>query len=171
MLEKITKMFWLSQEERLEEIKKLSKEELSLILITFLQVENWDFQAIKNILDKNMEKQENWEILTPKLYWSLKSLEKYLKKLLKELEQPTKDVVEADPSEFPEFSISVRKTFDFKENKDYFEEYQKLKELESKLKTASEMNLKWETYVDADWVIVEPVPVKFNEILTYKPKK
>jgi hypothetical protein len=33
------------------------------------------------------------------------------------------------------------------------------------------MKEKWDTYIDADGVIIEPVEVKYTEVLTYKPKR
>jgi len=146
----------------------LDEKEASLLLVDVLALQKWDFSLIKQIIDKNILKIINWEERPTKIYKKLKWLEKYVKKWIKELEEPTREEVERDPLEFPEFSISTRKTFDFKQNSDYLKEYNKIKELENKLKIASEMNLKWESYVDADWVIVEPVEVKFNTILTYK---
>jgi hypothetical protein len=46
--------------------------------------------------------------------------------------------------------------------------YAELAQRQDKLQIATEMSLKWDSYVDVDWVIIDPVPKKTTESLYLK---
>lgn len=121
-------------------------------------------------LQKLLSQVKDWEVEATKAYKALKDFEKQMKVVYKEIEWFTVDEVEENQGEYPEFTISTRQTFNYKENPEYLEKYNELKELEKDIKTASIMAEKWWSYVDKDWVVIDPVSSKYTRILTYKPK-
>ena len=64
-----------------------------------------------------------------------------------------------------------RTTYNYKDNDEWNAKNQELKEIEKKLKIATDLMMKWDTYVDSDWVIIEPVTTTNTEVLTYKKIK
>ena len=121
-------------------------------------------------LQKILSQIEEGELQATNAYSKMKDFEKQMKVIMKKIEQYTVDEIEKDPSEYPDFRISTRETFQYKENEEYLKKYNELKELEKQIKTASEMNKKGSSYIDKDWVVIEPVSSKYCQILTYKPK-
>lgn len=130
-----------------------------------------DFSDIANFINDEISWCiEDWE--NPiKLYKNLKRFEKFLKKKQLEIEENVVDLVEENPWEYPQFSITTRQTFQYKENAEYLEKYDELKEFEKKVKTATEMNKKWDNFIDSDWVIIDPVEIKFKRVLTFRDIK
>ena len=109
-----------------------------------------------------------WEI---KLYKQLKEIEKLLKISFEKLTPLVIREVENNKWEYKEFSISQRKTLNYKENYLYLSKNNELKEIEKQIKIATEMHEKGSSYVDKDWVIIDPVSVSYSEVLTYRPIK
>jgi hypothetical protein len=141
---------------------------------------NWPIlsQIEKEVLRINdtFEMIENWEISPIVAYKYFRSFEATIKNALSLIENKTRDMVEQSPLEHKDFRISTRKTYDF--NSSWFynhkleelqinENKEKLKEVEKLIKSASDM---WKTLYDEEWVAIEPVEVKFNQILSYTPK-
>ncbi len=113
---------------------------------------------------------EDWEISPIVAYRKFKYFEWIIKNALKNIESSTIDMVEDNPLTEKEFIVSVRRTLQYKESPLYIEKYDELKSVESAIKIATDMKEKGATYVDEDWVLIDPVDVKFKKILTYKPK-
>lgn len=121
---------------------------------------------------------QNWEISPIKAYRDLRTLKDFLENCLKQIDEEVRREVALNPSEYKDFSLSTRKTYQYSENEEYNikkKEYdiknEELKELEKQIKLATEASEKWNTYIDKDGVVIEPVNVKYSERLTYTPKK
>lgn len=120
---------------------------------------------------------EDWEISPIVAYKSFKKMNWIIDNALKLIERQTRNMIEDSPLENKEFRISVRKTYDFKSS-DYYnskvkelnieENKKELKEVEKLIKTATDMD---KTLFDDNWEAIEKVDVKFNQILSYTPKK
>lgn len=111
---------------------------------------------------------KEWEINRTFAYKKFKEFEKELKEAYEQIQTNIKDEITANPLEYKQFSLTTRKTLNYKENEEYSKKQEELKEIEKKIKIATEMNEKGDSYVDSDWVIIEPVSVSFSEVLTYR---
>lgn len=184
---------------------ELTKEQLEL-LFEFVKDKSLVFMSKNFWLIKQSEQEQKWEVEllisdTPNIvdvvnayrswetsailtYKELKRIEKEFTELLKssllEVGKEVIDRVDQNPSEFKEFRVSNRVTYDFKwysyapyvEKVEVFDKAKKeVNELEDIIKKATEMSMTNKTLVDDNWEIIPPVPFKDNRILTYTPKK
>ena len=122
-------------------------------------------------LNKLLSQVQEGEVEATTAYKKMKDFEKQMKKVYKQIEELAVDEVSENKGEYPEFTISERKTYNYKENEEYLEKYKELKELEKDIKTATDIAEKSSSYVDKDWVVIDPVSVKYSRIFTYRPKK
>ncbi len=127
-------------------------------------------QAVQS-LEEVVEGVLSGEISPVQAYSVMKDFKKSMDDSLKFIETQVISQIEADPNEYPEFRISTRKTLQYKDNPLYAEKQKELKEIESQIKIATEMHEKGDSYVDSDGVIIDPVEIKFTQVLTYTPKK
>lgn len=132
-------------------------------------------QSVEKIND-TFELIEDWEISPIVAYKNFKYYQWIIDNALKLIENRTRDMIEQSPNEHKDFRISVRKTYDFKSSAFYNhlmeelkidENKEKLKEAEKLIKSASDMS---KTLYDENWIAIEPVDIKFNQILSYTPK-
>lgn len=136
-------------------------------------------QIEKQILKINdlFELIEDGEISPIVAYKYFRSFEATIKNALSLIENRTRDMVEENPLLHKDFRISTRKTYDFKSSEFYNQKLEEIwlekakeeiKEVEKLLITATDL---WKVIYDENWVAIEPVEVKFNQILSYTPKK
>jgi len=125
--------------------------------------------TLKITLDDLIKEIEEWWIEAIQVYQQFKDVEKLLKKATSKITEQTIEEVRQNPEEYKVFSIANRKTYQFKENKEYNEKYKELKEIESKLKQATDMSLDWNSFIDENGEVISPINVKYTEYLVYKP--
>lgn len=127
-------------------------------------------------INDTFEMIENWDISPIVAYKYFRSFEATIKNALALIENRTRDMVEQSPLEHKDFRISTRKTYDFKSSWFYTQKYEELeieqrqnelKEVEKLIKIASD---NWKSFYDENWVMIEPVEIKYNQILSYTPK-
>lgn len=120
---------------------------------------------------------EDWEISPIVAYRQFRYYQGIIDNALKLIENRTRDMVEENPLLHKDFRISTRKTYDFKSSEFYNQKLEEIwlekakeeiKEVEKLLITATDL---WKVIYDENWVAIEPVEVKFNQILSYTPKK
>lgn len=126
-----------------------------------------ELKDVIDFLDSELISVVEWEKTATEVYRKIRGLEKHLSKIKKEIEPNVTDEVEQNPMDYPDLRISTRTTYNFKESPLYVEKYNELKEVESVLKNATDMKNVWGTYCDEDWEVIEPVSVKFSQVLTY----
>lgn len=124
-----------------------------------------------NALDKLINQVLDGEISWSNLYIYLKEIEKKLKEAQKKVEEVVKKEVTDNPNEYRDLSVTRRTTYNYKDNDEWVAKNKELKEIEDKLKKATQMQEKWDTYIDSDWVIIEPVTTNNIEVLVYKKSK
>jgi len=140
-----------------------------------------DSEKWVNLINTIVNLVKKWEISPVIAYKKFRDFEKILKNAFKEIEDLTINQIEQSPLEHKDFRISVRKTIDIKKHPLFLEkneklektkEFQELKQIEEKIKIATELSQKWWVYVDEEtWEIIEPAEVKMKKYLTYTPKK
>lgn len=113
---------------------------------------------------------EDWAITAVQAYRHLRWLKKLIEQNLKAIEPEVRDLVESDPTEFNDFKVTTRTSYQYKQSPMYIEKYDAMKEIEKKLKTATDMHMSWDSFVDENWEIIEPVEMKYTSILTYTKK-
>lgn len=120
---------------------------------------------------------EDWEISPIVAYKNFRYYQGIIDNALKLIENRTRDMVEENPLLHKDFRISTRKTYDFKSSDFYNQKLEEIwlekakeeiKEVEKLLITATDLG---KVIYDDNWVAIEPVEVKYNQILSYTPKK
>jgi hypothetical protein len=107
-----------------------------------------------------------WEISASQVKLFMVTAEKKFKQLKDFIDENTK--IEIDEWKTDKFKLVSRSTYDYKEDKERQRIYAELAQRQDKLQIATEMSLKWDSYVDVDWVIIDPVPKKTTESLYLK---
>ena len=125
----------------------------------------------QNTLDKYVNQVLDGEMNWINLYIYLKEMERKIKDAQKKINEVVKKEVTDNPNEYRDFTVTWRTTYNYKDNDEWNAKNNELKEIEKKLKIATDMMMKWDTYVDSDWVIIEPVTTTNTEVLTYKKIK
>ena len=81
------------------------------------------------------------------------------------------DQVQAYPKEYLDFRVSTRTTYQYNTSPLYIEKSKELKDIETLLKQATENKMKGIGHTtDAEGMIIDPVEVKYTQVLTYSPK-
>jgi hypothetical protein len=127
-----------------------------------LQLITWLNQIVNQV--------KNGEINRTFAYSKFKQFEKWLKEAYEQIQDNVKNEIIKDPLEYKQFTLTTRKTLNYKENTEYVKKQAELKDLERVIKIATDMNEKGASYIDEDWVIIEPVTVSYSEVLTFKSK-
>ncbi len=146
--------------------------ELETAYYDFLEKE-WitPIKEVIQFLQSQSEAVENGEMSPIEAYRRLRGLKEIIDTCIWEIESDVKAEITRNPKDYFDFSLSTRRTLQFKQCEAYNQKQEELKAIEEKIKRATEMKEKWDTYIDADGVIIEPVEVKYTEVLTYKPKR
>ena len=128
-------------------------------------------QEVIQFLQSQSEAVENGDMSSIEAYRRLRGLKEIIDTCIWEIESDVKAEITRNPKDYFDFSLSTRRTLQFKQCEAYNQKQEELKAIEEKIKRATEMHEKWDTYIDADGVIIEPVEVKYTEVLTYKQKR
>ena len=124
-----------------------------------------ELQILENT-QKIIDMINEWEISASQVKLFMNTAEKQFKQLKEFVDEKTKR--EIDEWKTDRFKLISRSTYDYKEDKERQRIYAELAQRQDKLQIATEMSLKWDSYVDVDWVIIEPVPKKTTESLYLK---
>ena len=127
-----------------------------------IQLITWLQEIVKAVKD--------WEISPIIAYKKFKDFDKMLKDSYEAIQSEVKDELYKYPWEYKEFTLTTRKTLNYKENQEYMKKQTELKDLEKIIKIATDMNEKGASYVDEDWVVIDPVSYNLSEVLIYKAK-
>jgi polyhydroxyalkanoate synthesis regulator phasin len=138
---------------------------LMIYLIYNLINNNMELQILENT-QKIIDMINEWEISASQVKLFMNAAEKQFKQLKEFVDEKTKR--EIDEWKTDRFKLISRSTYDYKEDKERQRIYAELAQRQDKLQIATEMSLKWDSYVDVDWVIIEPVPKKTTESLYLK---
>lgn len=134
-----------------------------------------DFKQIIEFFDKVWEKVEYWELNEMEAYCMLKWISKRLDNQIKNLWVLAQSQVDKyDLNMLPfwyKWSLQLKKTIKYNQDKEYNEIYNKLKERENILKNAVQQNEKWNTVVDEDGVIIDVPEYSYNEIFILTKRK
>lgn len=126
-----------------------------------------ELKDVIDFLDSELISVVKWEKTAIEVYRKIRGLEKHIAQIKKEIEPNVTDEVEENPMDYPDLRISTRTTYNFKESPLYVEKYDELKEIEKTLKVATDMKNKWDTYCNENWEVIEPVSIKYAQVLTY----
>ena len=119
----------------------------------------WNIDKIKSMVIE-------WEVEASQIKMFMNKAEKQFKELKEFIDERTKQEVYEWKTD--KFELRLRSTYDYSSDEEWQEIKNKLKQREEILKTATEMSLKNSTYVDEDWVIIEPVNKITSESLYIK---
>lgn len=128
---------------------------------------------IKDMLEfiaKHVTDVKEWEMTCIESYRRLRGFKKAIEGAIKEIESDVIWEVEQNKQEYLDFSVSTRTTYNYKDSTLFLDKQSELKEIEKTLKVATDMNSKWDTYCDSEWNVIEPVGLKYTQVLTYKPR-
>ena len=119
----------------------------------------WNIDKIKSMVIE-------WEVEASQIKMFMNKAEKQFKELKEFIDERTKQEVYEWKTD--KFELRLRSTYDYSSDEEWQEIKNKLKQREEILKTATEMSLKNSTYVDEDWVIIDPVNKITSESLYIK---
>lgn len=180
VIEKISKLFLKSFETLRFDINSRVKvwksdEKISIEVPDFSSIleeyKKVSTQEVIQFLQSQSEAVENGEMSPIEAYRRLRGLKEIIDTCIWDIESDVKAEITRNPKDYFDFSLSTRRTLQYKQCEVYNQKQEELKAIEEKIKIATEMHAKWDTYVDSDGVIIEPVEVKYTEVLTYKPKR
>ena len=124
-----------------------------------------ELQILENV-DKIKSMINEWEIQASQVKLFMNRAEKQFKELKEFVDEKTKTEVYEWKTD--KFELRLRSTYDYKEDKEWSKIYAELSQRQEKLQIATEMSLKWDSYVDSDWVIIQWVNKKTTESLYIK---
>lgn len=130
-----------------------------------------DIYKVLDFINSKTEAVKEWEESCIAVYRTLRGLRNVLESAIKEIESDVVDQVQAYPKEYLDFRLSTRTTYQYNTSPLYIEKSKELKDIETLLKQATENKMKGIGYTtDADGMIIDPVEVKYTQVLTYSPK-
>ena len=161
------------KEENVPEKMKNEGEIFVVPLNHFFEIADFRLETghVLEFINSKTEAVKEWEETSISVYRTLRGLKNVLESAIKEIESDVVDQVQAYPKEYLDFRVSTRTTYQYNTSPLYIEKSKELKDIETLLKQATENKSKGLGYVtDAEGMIIDPVEVKYTQVLTYSPK-
>ena len=133
-----------------------------------IKIVTWD---VIDFIERKTQEVKDGDVSCISVYRTLRGLKNVLESAIKEIESDVVSEVQDSPWEYLDFRVSTRTTYQYNTSPLYAQKQQELKDIEILLKQATENKMKgiWHT-TDADGMIIDPVEVKYTQVLTYSPK-
>lgn len=161
------------KEENVPEKMKNEWEIFVVPLNAFFEIADFQLETrhVLEFINSKTEAFKEWEESCIAVYRTLRGLRNVLESAIKEIESDVVDTVQASPREYLDFRVSTRMTYQYNTSPLYAQKQQELKDIETLLKQATENKNKGLGYItDAEGMIIDPVEVKYTQVLTYSPK-
>ena len=161
------------KEENVPEKMKDEGEIFVVPLNAFFEIADFRLETahVLEFINSKTEAVKEWEESCIAVYRTLRWLKNVLESAIKEIESDVVDTVQAYPKEYLDFRVSTRTTYQYNTSPLYIEKSKELKDIETLLKQATENKMKGIGHTtDAEGMIIDPVEVKYTQVLTYSPK-
>jgi len=130
-----------------------------------------EIKDILKYIDSQVELYQEGNKTAVASYKVLRGFKTHIENAIKSIEEDVRAEIEDNPREYLEFKIFTRRTYDFKSSPLFLEKQSELKNIEWILKSATDMESKWDVYIDWEtWEEIKWVPIKFTSVLTYTNK-
>ena len=168
--------FLINEADFKENVPEKMKNEGEIFVVplnAFFEIADFRLETgnVLEFINSKTEAVKEWEESCISVYRTLRGLKNVLESAIKEIESDVVDTVQAYPKEYLDFRVSTRTTYQYNTSPLYIEKSKELKDIETLLKQATENKMKgiWHT-TDAEGMIIDPVEVKYTQVLTYSPK-